>query len=111
MIEEMQEQEAEFLKEQKEKKLKNRRLSAFLETFHSMFKLPKFQRCCYITVVHLFQGAFFFDRTGQEHDIGWRPCTVPSNSSLAERFGMKANGLTCLVWDEVPRGWTTQGSY
>ena len=34
MIEEMQEQEAEFLKEQKEKKLKNRRLSAFLETFH-----------------------------------------------------------------------------
>ena len=59
MIEEMQEQEAEFLKEQKEKKLKNRRLSAFLETFHSMFKLPKFQRCCYITVVHLFQGAFF----------------------------------------------------
>lgn len=63
MIEEMQEQEAEFLKEQKEKKLKNR----------------------------------------QEHDIGWCPSTVPSNSSLAERFGLKANGLTCLVWDEATR--------
>ena len=56
MIEEMQEQEAEFLKEQKEKKLKNRRLSAFLETFHSMFNLPKFERCCSINVVHEFSG-------------------------------------------------------
>ena len=57
--------------------------------------------------------TLFFAETGQEHDIGWCPCTVPSNSSLAERFGLKANGLTCLVWDEVPfRGWTTiPGSY
>jgi len=62
MIEEMQEQEAEFLKEQKEKKLKNRRLSAFLETFHSMFNLPKFERCSYKNVVHLFQGDSFFCR-------------------------------------------------
>ncbi|CAK9112784.1 Uncharacterized protein SCF082_LOCUS52291 [Durusdinium trenchii] len=63
MIEEMQGQEAEFLKEQKEKKLKNR----------------------------------------QEHDIGWNPSTVPSSSSLAQRFGLKAAGLTCLVWDEASR--------
>ena len=39
MIEEMQEQEAEFLKEQKEKKLKNRRLSAWrLSTQSSIFR-------------------------------------------------------------------------
>lgn len=59
MIEEMQEQEAEFLKEQKEKKLKNRRLSAWrLSTQCSIFR--KFERCCYINVVHLFQQVTLF---------------------------------------------------
>ena len=58
MIEEMQEQEAEFLKEQKEKKLKNRRLSAWrLSTQCSIFRNSRVVKKTWFTN---FQGDAFF---------------------------------------------------
>lgn len=110
MIEEMQQQEAAFLKEENEKKLKNRisaslgwylhvamRLTAFLPVFPvNMATLALLELDSASPKVRHWAGS-----SGEEYQIGWVPSTVPCSASLAQRFGLAASGLTSLVWDEA----------